>query len=117
MIACTVALLLVSAGFVTYELITFKQTMQRNLSTLAEIIGNESTGALAYDDKDRAEEILAALAGEEHITAAALYDNNGRIFAEDPRRKAGHAIFPQWPESNGSRFENDRLILFHTIRA
>ena len=45
MAASTVALLLVSAGFVTYELVTFRRTMAHDLSTLAEIIGNQSTAA------------------------------------------------------------------------
>jgi len=40
MAASTVALLLASAGFVSYELFIFRQKMVRDLSTLADIIAN-----------------------------------------------------------------------------
>ena len=38
MIASSVALLLISAAFVTYEVITFRRTLTDDLSTLAEIV-------------------------------------------------------------------------------
>ena len=80
MAASTVALLLVSAGFVTYELITYRQIMMRDLATLAEIIGDRSTAALTFDDKADAKENLKALSAKKHIVAAALY-KHGRLFA------------------------------------
>src|SRR5262245_2345316 len=61
MAASTVAILLVSAGFVTYELFTYRQGMIRNLSTLADILGNRSTAALSFDNREDAEEDLSAL--------------------------------------------------------
>ena len=115
MVASTVALLLVSAGFVTYELITRRQIMMRDLSTLAEIIGNESASALAYGDKDRAEEILSALSAKKHIVAAGLY-RDGRLFARYPAGRTTPGLFPARPEPNGARFEHNQLVLFHEIR-
>ena len=116
MIASTVALLLVSTGFVTYELVTFRQTMTRDLSTLAEIIGNQSTAALTYGDKDAAREILAALSAKKHIVAAALYDKEGRLIASYSGVKGPAVSFPNQPEPEVSRFENSALVLFHEIR-
>ena len=40
MVASTVTLALVSGGFVAYELFTYRQSMTRDLITLAEIIGD-----------------------------------------------------------------------------
>ena len=51
MATSTVAILLVSAGFVSYELFTYRQGMIRNLSTLADILGNRSTAALSFDNR------------------------------------------------------------------
>ena len=80
MVASTVALLLVSGGFVTYELITRRQTMMHDLSTLAEVIGNESAPAVAFDDDtDRARKSWAR-SRQPHIVAAALY-KDGHLFA------------------------------------
>lgn len=116
MIASTVALLLVSAGFVTYELVTFRQTMTRDLSTLADIIGNQSTAALTYEDKDAAKEILAALSAKKHIVAAALYDKDGRLLSSYSGGKGPAVSFPNRPEADALRFENSALVLFHEIR-
>ena len=116
MIASTVALLLVSAGFVTYELVTFRQTMTRDLSTLAEIIGNQSTAALTYGDKDVAKEILAALRAKKHIVAAALYDKDGQLLASYSGGTGPAVSFPARPEQDALRFENSALVLFRAIR-
>ena len=116
MIASTVALLLVSAGFVTYELVTFRQTMARDLSTLAEIIGNQSTAALTFDDKDTAKEILGALCAKRHVVAAALYDKNGCLFASYSSGSHPAVSCPVRPEQDALRFGNNALTLFHEIR-
>src|SRR5688572_21318477 len=88
MLASLFALLLVSAGFVTYELFTFRETMKRDLSTLAEIIGNESIQALSFDDSDRGSEILGALKAKKHIVAAAIYKKDGHLLAQYPSAAA-----------------------------
>jgi len=115
MIASTVALLLVSTGFVTYELVTFRQTMVSDLATLAKIIGDQSTAALSFDKKDDAEETLHALTFKTHVVAAALYDKNGKLFAKYLPPNAPVELFPPRPEPDGARFENDRLVLFQKI--
>ena len=116
MVASTTTLLLVSGGFVAYELFTYRESMTRDLATLAEIIGNRSAAALAFDDKADAEETLMALSAKQHIVAAALYDNHGRLFAHYPNRAAALDLVPRWPEQGGIRFGPDNLILFHEIR-
>src|SRR5260370_30471367 len=115
MAGSTVALLLVSAGFVAYELITFRRTMTQDLSTLAEILGNQSTAALAYDDRSAAEEILRPLNAKPHIESACLYRGN-ELFARYPADKAGPAQFSTRPEPEGARFARDHFVLFHQIK-
>src|SRR2546428_8676741 len=84
MAASTVALWLVSAGFITYELLTFRRAMARDLSTLADIIGTRSDAALSFDNKEDAEENLNSLRANKRIVAACLYKNN-QVFAKYPR--------------------------------
>ncbi len=116
MIATTFALLLVSAGFVAYELITYPKAMMRDLTTLADIIGDRSTAALTYDRPDDAEETLAALEKKGHITAAAIYNPQGRLFAQYPKEPTQPGLIPSIPEPAGSRFEAEHMVLFHDIR-
>ncbi len=114
MVASTVALLLVSGGFVLYELTTYREIMQRDLSTLAEVIADQSTAALSYDDAEAAEEILSALKAKKHITAAALY-KHGRLLAQYPPRLVAPNLVSAWPEPEGARFEGDRFVLSHQV--
>src|ERR1017187_3192468 len=115
MVASIVALLLVSGGFVTYELVTFRQTMTRDLSALAEVIGNESTSALSFEDQGRAEEILGALKGKKQIVAAALYDANGHILAQYQQTNTASNCLPAAPGQPGVRVESNSRILFQGI--
>src|SRR4051794_34895438 len=81
------ALLLMGSALITYELVTFRRSLETNMGVLAQIIGSNSTAALAFDDPKAAQEILNALAAERQVTAAAIYDNSGEIFASFPEKK------------------------------
>src|SRR5689334_3743263 len=77
-------LLLTCAAFLAYDVVTFRQSAVRQLSTLAQIIAANSTAALAFQNQDDAHEVLAALKAERHVVAATLYDSHGRPFAVYP---------------------------------
>jgi len=108
----TVALLLVFGGFVTYEMVTFRHTMARDLFTLADIIANRSTAALSFDNQEDAEEDLNCLRANKRIVAACLYRGD-RVFAQYPKHP-GATVFPK-PENDTARFEGDHLLLFRHI--
>ena len=116
MIASTVALLLVSAGFVAFELLTVRQSMKNDISTLAQFIGDRSDAALAYKNEDDAAEELHALNYKKHITGAALYDDAGNILASYRSPQTVKEPLPQHPRPDGpAKFSSDRLMLFHSV--
>src|SRR5436309_13536997 len=78
------ALLLTRSVFFSYEFLTFRQATLRQLSTVGEVIAANSTAALAFENEDDARDILAALKAEQHVTAAALYNKTGKLFAKYP---------------------------------
>jgi uncharacterized membrane protein affecting hemolysin expression len=80
LIVCGVVLFLTCAGFFTYEFFTYRQASKDRLFTLGEVIATNSTGALAFDAPNQADETLQALKAEKHIIAAALYDKKGNLF-------------------------------------
>ena len=108
------ALLLTCSAFFAYEFFTFRQTTVRQLSTLGEIIAANSTAALAFGNRDDADEILTALKADKHIVAASLYDSEGNLFSQYP---AGLPInaFPARPEGEGYRFEHSHLVGFQAV--
>ena len=56
-----------------YDQVTYRTTKIENVSAIAEIVGLNSTAAIAFDDRDAATRILAALTSKPGITAAAIY--------------------------------------------
>ncbi|MDB6148443.1 MAG: multi-sensor hybrid histidine kinase, partial [Spartobacteria bacterium] len=109
------ALFLMGSALITYELITFRRSLAVNIGVLADIIGSNSTAALAFQDAKSAREILSALAAEHQITAAAIYDDKGQLFARFPIDSPLDK-FPNAPEAEGHRFEGSHLALFRPIR-
>ncbi|PYP40090.1 MAG: histidine kinase [Gemmatimonadetes bacterium] len=107
-------LLLTSAAFVTYQVVTFRQTMRNNLATRARILSANSTAALAFANEADATEILAALRYDPHMVAAALYLQDGRVLATFPAA-ASAALVPAAPEPDGYRFERGRLVAFTPV--
>lgn len=84
LVTCGSVLALTCAALFTYQYLTLKQSALRSLEILGEVTAANSTAALAFSNVDDAQSILAALRAEPQITAAALYDMNGTLFAKYP---------------------------------
>ena len=114
LVTSSFALLLMGSALITYELVTFRRSLTVNMGVLAQIIGANSTAALAFDDPKNAQEILEALAAERQITAAAIYDAQGGIFASFPQEQP-RAEFPLQPGRDGHAFEASHFSMFQSI--
>ena len=108
------ALLLMGSAVITYEFVTFRRSLAVNMGVLAQIVASNSTAALAFQDPKSAQEILGALSAERQITAAAIYDQNGNIFARFPT-KVPPASFPSRPGPKGYTFERSHLLMCQPI--
>src|SRR6266540_1782664 len=107
-------LLLTSAAFVTYQVVTFRQTMRNNLATRARILAANSTAALAFANEGDGTEILAALKYDPHMVGAALYLQDGRVLATYPVAASADLV-PAALEADGYRFERGRLVAFTPV--
>jgi len=107
-------LVLTSAAFVTYEVVTFRRTIQSHLATRSRILAANSTAVLAFANEADATEILAALKYDPHMVAAALYRQDGRVLATYPVAATADLI-PAAPQPDGYRFEGGRLIGFTPV--
>ncbi|MDH3602863.1 MAG: response regulator, partial [Candidatus Tectomicrobia bacterium] len=75
-------LLLLTAGVGVNELFTFRHGMVEQLVTLADVIGANSTAALAFNDSFDAVDNLGALRTKPHIFYARIYTNEGKVLAD-----------------------------------
>ena len=106
-----VVLLLTSVAFVTYQVAVFRRSTRIHLVTRARILAANSTGALAFANEADATEVLSALKYDPRMAAAALYDQNGHLFAKYPADRPSDA-FPAAPAPDGDRFKGGRLEVF-----
>jgi PAS domain S-box-containing protein len=106
---CILTLILVYAGFFTYEHFSFKKILINDLSTKAELIAENSNASLTFNDSSDAARVLKSLASQPHITSAAIYDSNGKIFATYTR-PGEQVTFPAKPVSADKSIYGDKSI-------
>ena len=109
------ALALASAGFVAYDFVRFRAQMSEDLMTQAEVIGLNSSAALAFQDSETGTEILSALNARDGIVTAALFTPEGRRLAQLRRATGRSRPFPDGPSPTGYSFEDDHLRVFHDV--
>src|SRR6202034_1889115 len=88
MLVSAAALVLACAAFIGYDLITFRLTIVRNLSTQAQIIGSNSASALLFNDPQAAETTLSALKAAPNILSAVIYMPDGQPLATYSRDRS-----------------------------
>jgi signal transduction histidine kinase len=114
MLTSGVVLLLTCTAYFAYELLTFRQTSVKQLSTLGKIIAANCTAALAFDSREDAYETLSALRAEPHIVVAGLYDKEGKLFSHFP---ADYPIenLPSPNKKEDYHFEKSHIVGFQPV--
>jgi PAS domain S-box-containing protein len=97
-----------------YESRSTAQATTHSLRTMGDIIAANSAAALIYDDPKLAEENLSGLRAEPDISAAALYDKQGKVYSVYPSYLPSSAI-PAAPQADGARFSFRELVLFEPV--
>jgi signal transduction histidine kinase/DNA-binding response OmpR family regulator len=115
MVTSSLALLLASAGFVVYDLTSFRTRLNHDLTTQAEIIASNSMAALAFQDEPTTREILSALRAKDDIVVAAIYAPDGRLFTSYRREADGRSPIPARPGAEGTRQDGESLKVFRAI--
>ena len=118
MIVSASVLVCCCAGFIGYELFTFKRVAVQQLSTDADIIAFNVTPAMLFNDPAAAADTLAGLRASPTIAAAAVYTSDGRLFAKygsDPRRQSPNLPDRLQMTGSSNRIEGNALIVLRRI--
>jgi signal transduction histidine kinase/DNA-binding response OmpR family regulator len=118
MLVSGAALLIACAAFVTYDMVTFRDTMVRNLSTQAQIIGSNAVSALVFNDPQSAENTLKALKASPDILSAVIYTPDARPFASYSRDSGGQIPTPPSIPSEQTEIHmvrNKEMVLVRSI--
>ena len=115
MLTSGVAVVLSSAGFLIYDLTSFRHSLSQDLMTQAEIIGYNSAAAMAFKDESAATVTLSALQAKEDIVSAVLYTRDGKVFAQYIHANTRRPRLPAPPPERGYRFEGSYLEVFRDV--
>jgi PAS domain S-box-containing protein len=96
----SLSLLVTFVVLFTYEIIAFRRTTADQLLVLGNMLGQNSTAALAFNDEEGANQILASLQAEQNIETAVLYDADEKVFVFRSNQKMIPAI-PERPAEEG----------------
>src|SRR5579872_1826277 len=81
MFTTAVALLLAGSGLLVADSLLFRQSIRRDLAALSEIVADNSSAALAFDDQEAATQTLNSLRARPHVAGACVYRLNGSVLA------------------------------------
>ncbi len=82
MLTASIGILVMAVVISINEAVTMRHDIEAELTTLAQVIGSRSTGSLSFNDPRTANENLNALAMKKDIMYAAIYQEQGALFAE-----------------------------------
>ena len=112
---CTLGLSLAGIAFEFYERASFRKALVAGLSQDADSLGLAITPALTFDDPQFAAKMLATVDPERNITTIALFDANGKLFAQYRRKDLPPAVAsPVW-NGEGARFDANSLTVSRHI--
>jgi signal transduction histidine kinase len=98
-----VALLLATTCFVLNDMSMMRSAMVIQMSTVADLLGSNSTAALSFQDSNTAAELLSSLKHQPAVESACIYNAAGKPFATYDRRNAAFQP-PPVPKQPGYRF-------------
>src|SRR6266496_1639567 len=87
LLASSLALCTLTLAILIFEGVSSHAQLQARLSTLADVVGQNSTAAIRFNDSTAAREVLGALRAEPPIVVGCLYDLSGRLFASYQQRE------------------------------
>lgn len=109
------ALLLVAVSFSVWSQVIARNSMVQNLSTQTAMIAENCQAALAFEDVEGAENVLASLKVIPSIVFGAIYNSDSMLFAS---YKEHEGVVPEICVHNSKGdyfFEKDRLVVHKSI--
>jgi diguanylate cyclase (GGDEF)-like protein/PAS domain S-box-containing protein len=110
-----ISLLFAGVFLILLEITEFQKNTRDDLSTLATIIGNRSTAALLFDDRELVKENLAVLNTLPELQIACLYDARGAVFSQLSKKSAEELTCPASIKDEKTRFESVHLFVIQPI--
>jgi PAS domain S-box-containing protein len=116
LVTCAVAVVVACGVFAVYDIVSSRAALARDLTTIAQITGSNSTAALSFDDAESANEILGSLGSKPHIVEACIYKRDGSVFAKYSSNASTADFLPPPVSPDGVRSVSGFMDVFREIR-
>jgi signal transduction histidine kinase len=114
MVTTATGMLIASLGVVAFDSYFFRRSLERDLLSLAQMIADNTTAALSFNDPRAATETLAALRARPHMVAACIYRPDATMFAAYSRL-GGRGGCPAADRKDGIQVSSSGLIVSRAI--
>ena len=112
MASCTFALFVTCFAFTLHELRGFRASLVKQLASLGDVIGANSTAALSFLDQEAASENLHSLRAQPHVVCARIFDARGEVLGAYDREDEGCTVDES---EEGQRFGAGTLDVFRRV--
>jgi signal transduction histidine kinase/ActR/RegA family two-component response regulator len=122
-----VSLALLAGAWGTFEFVSYRKAMITEMATVRDMIGANSTAALAFNDQAGAKEILAALKPLSDVRLGCVFDAKGQLFASyqraGERERCPRSPMPDgislaegvFSQSSAVMLDNERIGTLHLV--
>jgi PAS domain S-box-containing protein len=114
LLICGAVLCVAIAALFSFQVLNFRSNFQRDAATLAVIIANNSTAAMAFNDDKAATEVVGALKAKPTVVAACLVLPDGSLFAHYGNTEDAKEL-SQFPPAREYRFKGGYLLFTQPV--
>jgi len=115
LLICGAVLCVAIAALFTFQVLNFRSNFQRDTATLATVIANNSTAAMAFKDDQAATEVVSALQAKPTVLAASLVLPDGSLFAHFGKGENAQTR-SQFPPPGQYRFDGGNLLVTAPVK-
>ena len=114
LLICGAVLLFAIAALFTFQVLNFRTNFQRDTATLAAIIANNSTAALAFKDAKAGTEVVGSLQAKTTVVSAFLTAPDGSLFAQFGKPQDARAL-SEFPPAGQSLFTGGHFLYSQAV--
>jgi PAS domain S-box-containing protein len=114
LLICGAVLTVAIVALFVFQVLNFRSTFQRDNSTLAVIIANNSAASMMFKDEEAATEVVRSLAAKATVISATLVLPDGKMFATFGRAEPA-ATWVEFPPAGRDRFTGEHLLLSQPV--
>src|SRR5580765_4748378 len=114
LLICGAVLGVAIVSLFTFQVLNFRSNFQNDTATLAAIIANNSTAALAFKDSKAGAEVIGSLQAKTNVVAASLVLPDGTFFAQFGQPETVGSL-SEFPSAAGFRFTGRYLLYMQPV--